>query len=124
MKILLVYVICNVLCYRFGNLVTCEWWHDTWLNEGFARYFQFIAANHSGEDFRSLDRYVIDVTQLSMAYDESENTEPVHSNVTDRIVNQAARIVYEKAAGLIRMMQSFLTEETLIKGLRAYLKKQ
>lgn len=26
----------------FGNLVTCDWWKYLWLNEGFARYFQFF----------------------------------------------------------------------------------
>lgn len=32
----------------FGDLVTCDWWDATWLNEGFARYFQFIAVEKVG----------------------------------------------------------------------------
>lgn len=27
----------------FGNLVTLNWWSDTWLNEGLARYFEYFA---------------------------------------------------------------------------------
>lgn len=30
----------------FGNMVTARWWNELWLNEGFARYLDFIAADH------------------------------------------------------------------------------
>lgn len=29
----------------FGDLVTCEFWSYTWLNEAFARYFQYFATD-------------------------------------------------------------------------------
>lgn len=27
----------------FGNLITCRWWDNVWINEGFASYFENFA---------------------------------------------------------------------------------
>ena len=38
---------CHELLHQWlGNVVTCEWWSDTWLNEAFARFYQHRAVAH------------------------------------------------------------------------------
>ena len=38
------------LCFQwFGNLVTCRWWDDIFLNEAFATYFGYLVGMRAAE---------------------------------------------------------------------------
>jgi aminopeptidase N len=82
---------------------------------------QFLGSAATGSDFGQLDRYVLDVLQPAMDFDVTSSSIPVWSNTTDQNIDHPARTIYEKGASLIRMMQGFLSEATLISGLRKYL---
>lgn len=35
----------------FGNIVTPKWWDDLWLNEGFARYMEYLGTHKVRPDW-------------------------------------------------------------------------
>jgi aminopeptidase N len=43
----------------FGNLVTCDWWKYLWLQEGFARYLEYVIIEHFKPEVR--ESFVRDV---------------------------------------------------------------
>merc|ERR1711915_146556 len=108
----------------FGNLVTMKWWNQLWLNEGFATYVSHLIVEaldptqHTWERFHADEKvYVMleDATSASWAI-----SNPVASN--DDINRKFGSISYYKGAALIYMMESFLGYNTLIQGLRSYLR--
>jgi len=85
---------------------------------------QFRGSNATGSDFGQYDRYVLDTLQPALEFDVTSASIPVWSNNTATDTAHPSRTIYEKGASLIRMMQAFITEETLIVGLRNYLEMQ
>ena len=89
-----------------------------------ARYFQYVGAQYEGEDFRAADRFVIDVTQWAMQFDEGPHSVPVYYQDEEKVTYYPVQIEYDKAGALISMIETFLTHETFKKAIRLYLKRQ
>ncbi|XP_035700559.1 aminopeptidase N [Folsomia candida] len=108
---------------NFGNLVTCEWWSEIWLNEGFATYLSYIGVDEVAPEFRHGEWQINDAMQPALAYDAGPSTHPLRNDAITpaEIDRYFSTITYEKGSSINRMIEGFLTKETFQKGLILYL---
>jgi len=117
-------VVAHELAHQwFGNLVTMNWWDQTWLNEGFATFVSFLGSEAVDPEINSWDRLVTR-TMFRVMKDDSRNTTwAMSDDVTSRqdIGRKFGSITYSKGASVIRMMEAIMGYPTFIKGLSYYL---
>ncbi|CAH0703043.1 unnamed protein product [Spodoptera exigua] len=109
----------------FGNLVTCAWWDTLWLNEGFARFYQYYLTDKAEPEMGFPTRFIVEQLQVSLLSDSFASAHPLtNPDVSDKDSVRAhfSTITYAKGASILRMTQHLLGEETYQKGLQAYLK--
>jgi aminopeptidase 2 len=120
------YVVGHELAHQwFGNLVTMEWWSDLWLNEGFATWVGWLAADHLFPEWDIWTEFVVDDCQSGLRLDGLRSSHPIEVPVKNpaEISQIFDAISYSKGASVIRMLVTYLGGETFQKGLRQYLKK-
>eukprot|EP00300_Choanocystis_sp_HF-7_P010283 c16873_g1_i2.p1 GENE.c16873_g1_i2~~c16873_g1_i2.p1 ORF type:complete len:898 (+),score=222.66 c16873_g1_i2:34-2694(+) len=107
----------------FGNLVTMEWWTHLWLNEGFARFMEFLAVNHVFPEWRVWDEFVYSVFNTALSLDMLASSHPVEVPVNhpDEINEIFDTISYAKGASVIRMLACYIGIDTFMAGLKSYL---
>jgi aminopeptidase N/puromycin-sensitive aminopeptidase len=108
----------------FGDLVTMKWWDDIWLNEGFATWMEDKpVAKWKPEWNYPLDD--VSGTGQTLNVDSLANTRPIHqaAETPAQIQELFDGIAYGKAASVLRMLESYLGEETFRAGVNAYLKQ-
>ncbi len=108
----------------FGDLVTMKWWDDIWLNEGFATWMETKpVAKWKPEWNYDLDN--VSATSGTLNLDSLANTRPIHqaAETPAQIQELFDGIAYGKAASVLRMLESYLGEETFRAGVNAYLKE-
>ncbi|EDV93346.1 membrane alanyl aminopeptidase [Drosophila grimshawi] len=110
----------------FGDLVTCKWWSYTWLNEGFARFFQYFGTAFVEKNWELEKQFVVDQIQSVMGMDSTIATNPLSDENTytpahlSRMFNS---ISYNKGAAFIRMIEHTMGTENFQKSLQEYLNK-
>jgi aminopeptidase N/puromycin-sensitive aminopeptidase len=108
----------------FGDLVTMKWWDDIWLNEGFATWMSSkpIEAWKPEWNFNLDD---VSQTAGTLNTDSLANTRPIHqaAETPAQITELFDGIAYGKAAAVLRMLESYLGEETFRAGVNAYLQQ-
>ncbi|CAO1388277.1 unnamed protein product [Diamesa serratosioi] len=109
----------------FGNLVTCEWWSYSWLNEGFATLFENILVDAVYPQWRMTDLFNVKSLHAAFNYDSMDNTRAMTSDMetlTD-ISSAFDATAYVKSGSVLRMFQHTVGEEIFRDALHIYLTK-
>lgn len=104
----------------FGNHVTCGTWNDIWINEGFARFCEYFAA----EKILGLNNYYAlvedDILSVTGTPDGSTYVPQSQADDDSRIFN--FRLTYAKGGLLVNMIRHMVNNDDLFfSTIRAYL---
>uniref|UniRef100_A0A3F2YVF0 Aminopeptidase n=1 Tax=Anopheles culicifacies TaxID=139723 RepID=A0A3F2YVF0_9DIPT len=108
----------------FGNLVTCEWWDVTWLNEGFATYFEYFGTAVVEPAWELDQQFVIDKLHTAMQTDGTVSTHPMTHPVYTQAQATAIfdTISYNKGGVVLRMLEHHMSTEVFKAALVEYVK--
>ncbi|XP_073943307.1 aminopeptidase N-like [Choristoneura fumiferana] len=116
-------IICHENVHQwFGNEVGPASWTYTWLNEGFANFFENYATDLVLSEWRMMDQFVLalqNVMQSDAILSVNPMTHPVYT--PSQILGTFNAVAYQKSGSVIRMMQHFLTPEVFRRGLVIYI---
>lgn len=108
----------------FGNLVTPYWWDDIWLNEAFASWMEAKPTTlwQPGWQF---DLEIQRAAYGAMRTDAKLSTRKIREPILteDDIANAFDGITYNKGAGVLNMVESYVGKEPFRKGVQIYMKR-
>ncbi|KAL2747896.1 putative aminopeptidase-2 [Vespula maculifrons] len=106
----------------FGNLVTCEWWSYSWLNEGLAQYFQWLIAEP--ETYRNDIKSMFVVNDMHDVLDFEDLLFMSHPVSAPRNLRESFdKISYKKGASIIRMLHMLIGNDNFYKAIKNYVIK-
>ncbi|XP_002012781.2 aminopeptidase N [Drosophila persimilis] len=112
----------------FGDSVTFSWWSYFWLNEAFARYYEYFMAHQLYPEYRLDEQFVVRQMQLIFATDAVNSTQPMTSpeasiQTPSQIGYKFSSIAYAKGACIVRMWRNVMGANNFDTAIRNYLKQ-
>ncbi|XP_075693217.1 endoplasmic reticulum aminopeptidase 1 [Rhinoderma darwinii] len=124
-KLWITMVIAHELAHQwFGNLVTMEWWNDLWLNEGFAKFMEYISVNITYPELQVNDKF-LDKCFRAMEVDSLNSSHAVSTPVEnpEQIQEMFDEVSYDKGACILNMLQDYMGSESFETGIIQYLRR-
>ncbi len=99
----------------WGDYITCENWHDIWLNEGFASYCEalYFEFRNGNNDKEALHHYVNNHFNSGL-----ENK--IYVEDTSYVWNIFSRTVYDKGAWVLHMLRHIVSDSVFFEILHTY----
>jgi aminopeptidase N len=106
----------------FGNMVTMTWWDDLWLNEAFAEFACYWAAERATSYTDAWATFLIEDKLRAYLTDRGPVSHPIRLPVPD--VAEAASIfdaiTYPKGASVLHQLMTYVGERDFVAGMKAY----
>jgi aminopeptidase N len=109
----------------FGDIVTMKWWEDLWLNEAFAEWACYVAAEAATRFDDAWSSFLVSRKLAGYAADMAPTTHPIRQPVEDVAAAVASfdGITYPKGASVLKQLFTFVGEQACVAGLRGYFAK-
>ncbi len=109
----------------FGDMVTLTWWEDLWLNEAFAEWACYWAAEAATQFSDAWSSFLAGEKLSGYAADMAPTTHPIRQPVEDvaAAVANFDGITYPKGASVLKQLFAFVGEDACVAGLRSYFAK-
>jgi aminopeptidase N len=106
----------------FGDIVTMRWWEDLWLNEAFAEWACFWAAEAATQFTDAWSSFLTSEKLYGYSADMAPTTHPSRQPVDDVAAAVASfdGITYPKGASVLKQLFAFVGEEQFVAGLKSY----
>jgi aminopeptidase N len=105
----------------FGNYVTCKDWANTWLNEGFATYYQKLYSAHKYGTDQMLYEMYEDASQICGS--GLDKKKPIHHRHYSSAWEQFNFLNYKKGGWVLHMLRSQLGPDLYRKCIKTYLQR-